>query len=81
MQVAAAYQRMGILSQELCSNNYLPADFATAKISDHLIGAELAEVVLVPPVRQKGSLGDEQPFGSGVGGSAPGSFQIGSFPF
>lgn len=70
---------------DLCSNNYLPADFATSKIEEHLIGAELGRMLMVPAGQQKVDLGGAA-LGTGFGmgsaaGSAPGSFQIGSFPF
>ena len=27
--IAAAYQRLGLISKEVCSNNFVPSDFAT----------------------------------------------------
>lgn len=69
---------MGIMPSQLCSNNYLPADFASPKIKDDLIGAELEDVVTILPIHCRGKLRSDM---AHSGGSAAGSFPIGSFPF
>lgn len=47
--VAAAYQRMGLLSEETASNNYLPVDFARAC---PLLKGTLEPIMLVPQRRR-----------------------------
>ena len=50
--VAAAYQRFGLISQEVCSNNFVPSDFAN-NFQGELKGARMSTVRKVPSIKRK----------------------------
>jgi len=54
--VAAAYQRMGLLSSSMPATNYLPSDFdGNGKFLPLLNGAQLSEVYIFPSKKARSS--------------------------
>lgn len=50
--IAAAYQRFGLISKEVCSNNFVPSDFAT-HFQGELKGARMSSIRKVPSISKR----------------------------
>lgn len=50
--IAAAYQRLGLISNEVCSNNFVPSDFAN-NFQGELKGARMSNVRKIPSISKK----------------------------